>query len=55
MLLRVAALILFLLAALYAFGWLIDANTGNAVGCVALGLAAFVLSGLPFPYPPASK
>lgn len=51
-LLRVVAFVLFLLAALAAFGWLLDQSAERAIGLAALGLAAWVVS--TFPAPPLS-
>jgi hypothetical protein len=50
-LLRVLAAVLFLLAALAAFGWLLDQSIERAVGLVALGLLSWVVS--TFPPPPS--
>lgn len=55
MLLRVAALLLFLGSAFKAFGWFTSASALDSLGLIALGLAAFVLAGLPIPQPPASR
>jgi hypothetical protein len=53
MLLRIAAFLFFIGAAFEAFGWFVSADALNALGLIALGLAAFVLSGLDIPYPAA--
>ena len=53
MILRIASFVLFLGAAFRSFGWFVTADALDALGLVALGLAAFVLSGLPLPHPPA--
>jgi hypothetical protein len=42
-LLRVLAAVLFLLAGLAAFGWLLDQSVDRAIGLVALGLLAWVV------------
>ena len=47
MLLRVAAAVLFALAALASFGLLLGQNTEHAVGFIAGGLLAYVLSTIP--------
>ena len=52
-LLRVAALVLFLAAALSLFGWLIHLGTVHAIGCIAAGLLLWLLSTLDIPTPPA--
>lgn len=44
---RVIAAVFFTLALLAAFGWLIAENHGHAVGFVAAGLLAYVLSTIP--------
>jgi hypothetical protein len=46
-LLRVLAAVLFLLAGLAAFGWLLDQSVERAIGLVALGLLAWVVSTFP--------
>jgi hypothetical protein len=46
-LLRVLAAVLFLLAALASFGWLLDQSVDRAIGLVALGLLAWVVSTFP--------
>jgi uncharacterized membrane protein YphA (DoxX/SURF4 family) len=46
-LLRVLAAVLFLLAGLAAFGWLLDQSLERAIGLVALGLLAWVVSTFP--------
>jgi hypothetical protein len=46
-LLRVLAAVLFLLAALAAFGWLLDQSVERAIGLVALGLLSWVVSTFP--------
>jgi hypothetical protein len=50
-LLRVFAFVLFALAACTAFGWLLDQSGDRAIGLVALGLLAWVVS--TFPSPPS--
>lgn len=45
MLLRVASAFCFGLAVLSAFDWLLSRDLWHAIGFVALGLLAFVLSG----------
>lgn len=54
-LLRVLAFVLFILAALAAFGFLLDQSTGRAVGLACCGLAAWVLSTFPVPTLPPSS
>jgi hypothetical protein len=45
--LRICAAMTFLLAALAAFGWLLDQSVDRAIGLVALGLLAWVVSTFP--------
>lgn len=45
---RILAGVLFALAALMAFGWLVAENTSNALGLIAAGLLAMVLSTIPY-------
>jgi hypothetical protein len=46
-LLRVLAAVLFLLAAIFSFGWLVDQSVERATGLVALGLLSWVVSTFP--------
>jgi uncharacterized membrane protein YphA (DoxX/SURF4 family) len=46
-LLRVLAAVLFLLAGLTAFGWLLDQSVERAIGLLALGLLSWVVSTFP--------
>jgi hypothetical protein len=48
-LLRVVAFVVFLLAALSAFGWLLDQSAERAIGLGMIGLSAWVLSTFPPP------
>jgi hypothetical protein len=43
---RVAALVLFILAAVFAFGWVGHASIGDVLGYIAGGLAFWVASTL---------
>jgi hypothetical protein len=54
-LLRVLAAVLFILGALASFGWLLDQAPGRALGLVACGLLAWVVSTFPVPSPPPSR
>lgn len=45
-LLRLAAIVLFLAAALSFFGWIVHLTTAHALGCIATGLLCGVLSGV---------
>jgi hypothetical protein len=47
MALRILAAVLFALAILMAFGWLVSEDTARAVGLVAAGMLACVLSTIP--------
>lgn len=44
---RVFAGVLFAMAALFAFGWILPDDVPRAVGCVAAGLLSLVLSTVP--------
>lgn len=52
-LLRLAAVILFILAALAAFGWGASWSAGTIVGLISAGLACLAASFLPIPSPPS--
>jgi hypothetical protein len=54
-LLRVLAAVLFILAALAAFGWLLDQSVSRALGLAACGLLAWVVSTFPSPVVPPSR
>lgn len=51
--LLVAALLAELVAAASAFGVLVDLELRHTVGCVALGLALYLLALQPLPAPPS--
>lgn len=44
---RVLAAACFILAGLMAFGWLVSEDTARAIGLIAAGLLALVLSTIP--------
>jgi hypothetical protein len=54
-LVRIVAAVLFILAALASFGWLLDQSVSRALGFVACGLLAWVVSTFPPPTVPPSR
>jgi hypothetical protein len=54
-LLRLAAIVLFVLAALSGFDWLVHTSLGTLLGLVAAGLACWCASGTSIPQPPSLR
>jgi len=54
-LLRLAATILFILAALAGLGWAISWQLDTIVGVIAAGLGCWCASTLPIPQPPSAR
>ena len=44
---KILAGVMFAVAVLMGFGWLVDQDTGRAVGLIAAGLLSLVLSTVP--------
>lgn len=54
-LLRLAAVVLFILAALAGLHWAVHWTTDTVIGVIAAGLACLAASGLDIPHPPVSR
>jgi len=54
-LLRLAAVVLFVLAALGGFGWLFHPELLTLLGLIAAGLACWCASGVSIPQPPSLR